>query len=253
MIKYILRRTIYKGIDYESQNTLLELGGRYHIISLLCVILCGIVYISTYMPLFIINVCKKVEFSLTTQIAIITFEVISFLGLLAFLKVFRIAILDFLQSVVEKIYFLVCKKEGKALSKKDFKTIYEVNKKLYRFIATQKCRGYCYSVCFWICKILQKGAIEFIAIKKLSFEEDDDGKDFTMHVLYINNGWAFDTYNSRQYPIEKLHKIYKAKIYRTFEFDEISSKSYEYFRQEEEPTLEKWANLNNCSEFWKED
>jgi len=40
-----------------------------------------------------------------------------------------------------------------------------------------------------------------LAIKKFSphDDEEDDGKDFTMHVLYVNNGWAFDTYSSRQY------------------------------------------------------
>ena len=84
-------------------------------------------------------------------------------------------------------------------------------------------------------------------------DEEDDGKDFTMHVLYVNNGWAFDTYSSRQYPIEKLHEIYKAKIYKSFSFDEISNKSYEEFREEQEPELAKWSIDNDCSMFWKDD
>ena len=41
-------------------------------------------------------------------------------------------------------------------------------------------------------------------------------KLFTMHVLYINNGWAFDTFSGRQFPIEQLHEIYKAKVYKNF-------------------------------------
>ena len=100
-----------------------------------------------------------------------------------------------------------------------------------------------------------KSCIEFLAIKKFSphDDEEDDGKDFTMHVLYVNNGWAFDTYSSRQYPIEKLHEIYKAKIYKSFSFDEISNKSYEEFREEQEPELAKWSIDNDCSIFWKDD
>ena len=74
-----------------------------------------------------------------------------------------------------------------------------------------------------------------------------------MHVLYVNNCWAFDTYSSRQYPIEKLHEIYKAKIYKSFSFDEISNKSYEEFREEQEPELAKWSIDNDCSMFWKDD
>ena len=58
---------------------------------------------------------------------------------------------------------------------------------------------------------------------------------------------------NRQYPIEKLHEIYKAKIYKSFSFDEISNKSYEEFREEQEPELAKWSIDNDCSMFWKDD
>ena len=157
--------------------------------------------------------------------------------------------------LAERIYFLGCTTKGKALCKNELKTIKQVNKKLYAFIATQMCRGYCYSICFEICKALKKGSIEFLAVKKFSphDDEEDDGKNFTMHVLYVNNGWAFDTYSSRQYPIENLHEIYKSKVYKIFSFEEISCKSYEEFREEQEPELAKWSTNNDCSMFWKGD
>ena len=56
-----------------------------------------------------------------------------------------------------------------------------------------------------------------------------------------------------RYPIEKLHEIYKAKIYKSFSFDEISNKSYEEFREEQESELAKWSIDNDCSMFWKDD
>ena len=117
------------------------------------------------------------------------------------------------------------------------------------------CRGYCYAICFEICKALKKGCIEFLAIKKFSphDDEEDDGKGFTMHVLYVNNGWAFDTYSSNQYPLEKLHKIYKAKVYKTFSYEEISGKSYEEFKEKQEHELTKCSNDNDCFMFLKVD
>ena len=189
---------------------------------------------------------------MTTNIAIITFMLIYFVGWLVSMKVFKRAMFGFSQLLSEKIYFLVCTTKGKALGKNEFNDIKQENEKLYEFIETQMCRGYCYSICFEICKALKKGYIEFLAIKRFS-PHSDDGKDFTMHVLYVNKGWAFDTYSSRQYPIRKLHEIYKAKVYKTFSFEEISSKSYEEFREEQEPKIAKWAINNDCSMFWKGD
>ena len=36
------------------------------------------------------------------------------------------------------------------------------------------CRGYCYAICFEICKALKKGGIEFLAIKKFSPHDDEE-------------------------------------------------------------------------------
>ena len=254
MIKYLMRKTIYKEVDHETQDMLLQLIARYHIIEFLCFMFWAVIYIFPFIPLFIIDVFEDVEISMTTQIAILAFALINAVGLLVSLKVFKRAMFGFSKLLAERIYFLACTKKGKALSKKDFETIRQVNENLYALIATQNCRGYCYSICFEMCKALKKGSIEFIAVKKFAVDKDDedDGKAFTMHVLYINDGWAFDTYSSRQYPIEKLHKIYKAKVYKVFDYASIRDKSYEEFRDEQEPELAKWSTINDCSMFWKE-
>ena len=253
MIKYFMRRTIYKEFDKESQDMLLQLTSKQYIIEILCLMFWVIAYIFPFIPLFIINVCEDIKFSMTTQIAIIAFILIYFIGLLVSIMVFTRAMFGFSHLLAEKIYFLVCTTKGKALCKNELKIIKQVNETLYEFISTQMCQGYCYSVCFEICKALKKGSIEFLAIKKFSPHnaEKDDEKNFTMHVLYVNNGWAFDTYSSRQYPIGKLHKIYKSKIYKIFSFEEISNKSYEEFREEQEPELTKWSTDNDCSMFLK--
>ena len=251
MIKYIMRKTIYKEVNHEKQDILIQLNGQYHVIEFFCFIFWVVIYIFPFIPLFIIDMFEDVEFSMTTQIAITAFGLIYAVGLLVSFKVFKRAMYGFSELLAERIYFLACTKKGKALSKKDFETINQVDKELYAFIATQNCKGYCYSICFKMCKALKKGSIEFIAIKNYFINKDDD-KAFIMHVLYINNGWAFDTYSSRQYPVEKLHEIYKAKVYKVVDYDSICDKSYKEFRDEQEHELDEWSAINNCYTFSNE-
>lgn len=256
MIKYLMRRTIYKELDKESQHMFLQLNFKKYMIEILCSMFWAVAYIFPFIPLYIINVCEDIKFSMTTQMVIIAFTLISLAGFLIFMRVFNKAMFGFSHLLAERIYFLVCTTKGKAFCKNELRIIKQVNEKLYELIATQMCRGYCYSICFEMCKSLKKGAIEFLAVKKFSSHDkydDDDGKNRTMHVIYVNNGWAFDTYSSRQYPIEKLHEIYNCEVYKTFSFDEISSKFYEEFRKEQEPELVKWCIDNDCSMFGKGD
>ena len=250
MIKYLMRKTIYKEVDHETQDMLLQLIAQYHVIEFLCFKFWVVILIFPFIPLLIIAVLDNVTLSMTTQIAITVFMLICAVGLLVSIKIFKRAMFGFSKMLAETIYFLICTRKGKALSKKDFEYIRQVNEKLYEFISTDKCRGYCYSICFDMCKTLKKGFIEIIAIKKLSISKNDV-KPYTLHVLYINNGWAFDTYSLRQYPVERLHEIYKAKVYKVFDYDFIRNKSYDEFRDEQEPELIKWSAINDCSMFSK--
>ncbi len=246
MIKYFIRKTTYKKFDKETQDRLWQLNSKKHIIDIFC-LFWPVVYVFPLIQLCIIYVCEE-EFELTTRIASIVLTLTWFMGFLVLMEVFTKATFGFSELLAERTYFLVCTTKGKVLGKADFKDIKKVNEKLYMLVSTQKCKGYCYAICFEMCKALKKGNIEFLAMKKFSphDDEEDDGKDFTMHVLYVNNGWAFDTYSSRQYPIERLHEICRAKIYKTFSFDEISSKSFEEFMEEQKSELVKWSIDNDC-------
>ena len=296
MIKYLMRKTIYKEADQESRDMFLRLNYPKYIIKLLCWMMWAVIFSLPMIPLLIIDLCEDVQFALSTQLFVVAFFIIELLGIVLILKFFGVAILiiDLCEEVeftlrtllsiatfllvtllgvvlilnffyeslfvctiliAEKVYFLVYTIKGKALSRKDFETIKNKNKELYEFVSSSNCRGYCYSICFDMLKVLKRGCIEFVAVKKLSTQkddEDDDGKNFTMHVLYVNNGWAFDTYSQRQYPIEELHTIYKAITYRSFNYDEIKNKSYDDFRSENELQLTKWCNMNDCTTFFRE-
>ena len=151
-----MRKTIYKEFDKESQDMVLQLTSKQHTIEILCFMFWAVAYIFPFIPLFIIYVCEDVEFSTTTQMAIIAYMLICFVGLLVFMNVFKRAMFGFSQLLAEKIYFLVCTTKGKALCKNELKIIKQLNEKLYAYIEMQMCRGYCYSICFEICKALKR-------------------------------------------------------------------------------------------------
>lgn len=53
-----MRRTIYKEFDKESQDMLLQLTSKQHIIEILCAMFWAVAFIFTYIPVFIIDVCE---------------------------------------------------------------------------------------------------------------------------------------------------------------------------------------------------
>lgn len=251
MIKHLMRNSLYKNFDKESQERIWYLNSKFDRLKLLCTLFWGFIYIFQCIPIFIINLCENIEFSIFTQRAICVFWLLELAGFLVFMKFFKNAILTFQTMLATKLHFHLYTIKGQAICKNDFGVIKQLDNQLYTLIETQLSKGYCYSICFKICKLLKKGSIEFIASKIFTphENENENDKDFTMHVLYVNNGWAFDTYSSRQYPIEKMHKIWEAKVYKTFSFDDIQSKSYEEFMDEQYHNLAKWCNNNNCSIF----
>ena len=251
MIKYIMRKTIYKNFDSEAQEMFLKLISKQHIVEFFCSQFWLIMYLFAFLPLIIIDLFEDIQLTITTQIIILVFILMYFTLLLLMFKFCRSAVTTFEKLLSNQLYFLIYTSKGKALSHEDFQMIKNYSDDLYNFISSQICRGYCYSICFDILKILKKGHIEFIATKKFDThsKENDDDTNFELHVLYVNNGWAFDTYCQRQFPVEELHNIYKAKIFKTFCFEEINKFSSDTFLTTLESELLFWCIRNNCSSF----
>ena len=235
MIKYIMRKTIYKNVD--AQDILIQLNSPYFILVLFFSILYFFIY---NIPLFLIDTYynENIAYKLNLNI--------EFLELIYHLTFFLFTLLTFMifeispVPVAEKLYFLVWTRKGNALLKKDFK-ILKKKKKLYNRIWTQKCTKHSFSVCFKICKTLKKGSISFVLRQTATFDKID--------VLYVNNGWVFDPYSCQQYTIEEFYQLFKAKEYKTFNFDEICTKSYSEFKKELKHELTEWAAANECSMF----
>ena len=142
------------------------------------------------------------------------------------------------------LFFHIYTVKGKAIAHNDYKKIKKYDKSLYRFIKTKRCTGYCYQVCFYLLKALKKGSIRFVAIKVREVEKIKN--EFTMHVIYVNEGWCFDTFTRKQYKVEELMNFYKAKEFKSFSYNDVAEKSYEEFREDNYSEMKIWCKENNC-------
>jgi hypothetical protein len=74
-----------------------------------------------------------------------------------------------------------------------------------------------------------------------------------MHVLYVKNGWAFDTFNQMRFPVDKLIKIYDGIIYKDFCLADVEGLNYEEFQEKNYAEMAIWCENHNCYEKWKKD
>lgn len=246
-----MRKTVLKNFDVETQDILLQLVYHKHLIEFFCIIFRLLIYSYIFMPFIIALLYNNINLTLVSKIFMVIFLAIYFVGILLLCKIFTPDVDTFLQSLSEKMHFSLYTKKGEALSEKDFLILKNNNDTLYEYISSQKSRGCCYGICFGILKILKKGYIEFVAVKNISYiDDEEDDKNLTMHLIYVNNGWGFDTYSQRQIPMDKFYEIYQAKFYKDFSYDEIKDLSFDDFRKETCDELAEWCNKNDCSEFW---
>lgn len=188
-----------------------------------------------------------IEHTLDNVISIIIFTLSYIIFATWFTKRFYKQIEKFVELICASMYSSRYALKGNAILKEDFDIIKKENEGLYDEIVEQRVRGYCYAVCFDILQSLKKGKMLYVSIRYMdNSNENEEGKAHTMHVLYVNNGWCFDTFTQRQYPLEKVVQGLKAKAYRVFTYEDIEGKTYEEFKAEQAPALQKWCEENDC-------
>lgn len=243
MINTILRKTLYKEFDYQTQNTLLYVSKQEIILNFTCNFLCFL-FLCT-LPIIVIIVFPYLFTDLKIQLLYLLLIIIyTILVCLIFREK------NFCQNnyVSRTLHYYFYTKKGKAISKEAFKTIKKKNELLYSTIKDQDCRGLCYSVCFELLKTLKKGGIQFISVNEFTSKKETPFE--TIHVIYVNNNYVFDTYCHRQLPLEAFLAIHQAKIYKTFKYEDIKDFSYEEFRKIEYPDFAKWCKENDVHELW---
>lgn len=166
--------------------------------------------------------------------------------LIWFIRTFHEAIKTFKGELFRIWYGKYFSTKGKAITKDDFEKVKEKNENLYEVIMKCYASGYCYNVCFSLLKCLEKGEIKFIAAKHNGAIEQQIDNQYCFHVLYINNGWCYDTYTMRQFPVEKVIGYFEAKEYCSFFYEDVKKKTYEQFMKEQVKNFKKWCAKNDC-------
>ncbi len=252
MFEFILRKTVLRKLSREEQAQAMLL--KYKIkMQLLGQFLVYVFVALPFASLFTLLVLGEHTLSNIVQCIVMILAYCTFA--IWFAKRFKKQIETFTHLIVCSLYNRRYVLKGNALSREDFDTIKKEYKQLYNIILMQEVSGYCYSVCFEMLKCLKKGTILFIAAKCIQEErEENDNKEYTMHVLYVNNDWCFDTFSQRQYPLEEVLKRMRSKTYRSFDYNAVDGKTYEEFRAEHFEALKAWCEENNCYQKWmKED
>ena len=141
------------------------------------------------------------------------------------------------------LFFRLYTCKGEAIKTSDFKEIKLNNKTLYDDISTDECQGQCYATCFDILKTLKKGQITFLVIGIHYYDKP------SMHVLYVNNGWCFDTNCRNQIEYEKYLNENDVCVFKQFDYESIKGLSYEEFRRKHRKEIEDWCTENNYFSF----
>ena len=254
MFEFVLRRTVFRALSKEDQETAMLLKDKIKtdFISQILISIFGALPLATLITLLL--TCEQ---TLSDVIQCVILIVAYIVFAVWFMKRFHEPIDAFKELISANIYSSRYVIKGNAISKTDFDIIKKEKEKLHYLMMTQQVNGYCYAVCFETLKCLKKGTLMFIATKLIKTgninEEDKCDNDYTMHVLYVNDNWCFDTYSQRQYPLEEVMRRFKAKTYRIFTYEDVDGKTYDEFKKEQAPALQEWCNENDCYQKWLKD
>lgn len=242
MFEFFLRKIVFNNYDKESGKMLAKLLKKQKAIEYVSITIMPLILV---MPLIvaIFTILKtKFYFALTAFIAI--YILIS----LWFTFFFKDEIAIFRSLLTKKLYFHFSTCKGHALSKKDFAELNQSSNTLYLKITNQLTQGFCYIISFYILKILKKGCMKFLAVREVSTTTSIcSSPNRTIHVIYVNNGWAFDPFSCSQFPLNKLLSIYDGEIFDTFYLKDVNHKSYQDFSSSISSDLIKWCKTNNVS------
>lgn len=188
---------------------------------------------------------KSIENMVSVFICVTAFTVFYRWFLTKFVGALRV-----FQILIEDTLHFKYTRKGNALSEDDFRKLAESDINLPHYLTSEKCRGDCYSTSFTLLRILKKGGIIFCAVRANTVDRTQHSELFTMHAMYVNNDWCFDTYSQLQWPLQEVLKLFEAKTYRLFTYEDLKNKSYEELRSDLRPGLSKWCEENDCWIRW---
>lgn len=241
---FYLRKHLPKNWNEKTKNALMLIRPWFYMNLVVTLILVGTVSLALSGAIYAVIVSIKEE-----QVVDTITEIIMFILLVRlycwFDKNFHKEVHIFENLVVCHWYFIRCTSRGNAITGEDFDVLKKENKEEYDKISTLRCNGHCYYTCFELLRTLKKGKIMYVSVPRVG-KDNKTKETSTMHVIYVQNDWCFDTYSCRQYPLEQFMKDIVIKVYRTFQLSDIKDVEYEVFRDGMRAVIEEWCKANDC-------
>lgn len=241
-------KTLEKSEDKAIQQTFEKFyrNGKmkYLKVRLLCMVIFYIFIMMT--PLMVLNYKLELyKLPNLVQFIVACFIFIFYYVLYLLLKDSYLSSLLYLSysKCIDFLFYHLYTCKGEALKRCDLKKIKLSDKSLYYTISTDECEGQCYITCFNVLNVLKKGKIVFLVTGVHYYNKP------SMHVLYVNNNWCFDTNFRMQFEYEKALKGYDVRIFKEFDYESIKDLSYLEFNRKHKKEIETWCNANNCFSF----
>lgn len=249
MLNSIVRKIYFKGMT-PDEKFIAELTLTLWKMTFIANILLSLVFIIPFSAAMTFFISNLNFISLTN---IIVEGLILFGTLIAtflFIKEFFYELLLFRKAISHKLYlhhiFI-----GEAISLEDFDTLKQENKPIFNAITSFNSSGFCYHVCFELLKTLKKGTFWFVAIKWAGLDEEVSNP-YTMHALYENNNWCYDSYSMKQHPFDFALDHFGAIRYLSFSYEDIKDMTFYEFRKKTASELKAWCEMNDCYEEWSD-
>lgn len=246
MLDFVLRKSVYENVSEYKKNAVMLSKDRIKMNLLSLILISFFVAYPLGLMLSLLFLFFTHSYSILNIFIIISLIIVY----ICLIKGFSDIIEKFRLKIYASLYFNKYVTKGKAISKKDFEDIKKADINLYSRLKQIKTEGICYWTCFELLKCLKKGHIQFVRIRVVEDDEIKKHGKYTMHVLYVNNNWCFDTISGKQHPLEEALNRRYAKTYTIYSYDDIKNNSYEEFKRNELAALRDWCKQNDCSEGW---
>ncbi|MDO4978721.1 MAG: hypothetical protein Q4E47_01020 [Candidatus Saccharibacteria bacterium] len=249
MFKFILSKTVLKDLTKESQDkAYMKNGYNVYAFYLSHAVPVLLLMSATLAPTLVFSIVDKNYESKPAYQAICLVMLIMEVFYLVLAIIFSRTIECFIGQVASRIIFWTKTRRGDAIKRKDFKYIRKNLPGLYQMFHEYETPERCYAVCYHLLKHLKDGEMEFVADEHYHHvDPKQDAKEFyTMHALYIRNGWAYDTNCNHQMPVERVRKIYGHKLYKKFTYEDVKDIDHDAFFDREAELAKVWGKENDC-------
>lgn len=143
---------------------------------------------------------------------------------------------------MEKFIRKFVSKNGRALGRKEWKVIKNVDRELYDDLLCDACNHICYYYSLEIARLI-KDSILIWGAGEDPFEE---GHKYYAHAVILRNGYIYDSNMRQSTKYEDFLKLYKFKIYKQWDHSEYSRNN---FRVSEREEFRKWCRANNVLKY----